>query len=42
MDTKEKKELLNEEWKLDKDDNQIDYFEDVEMDDGSEKNSTKE
>ena len=32
MDMKEKKELLNEEWRLDKDDNQMDHFEDVEMD----------
>ena len=32
MDMKEKKELLNEEWKLDKDEDQTVDFEDVEMD----------
>ena len=33
MDMKEKKELLNDEWKLDKDDDRDIDFEDVEMDD---------
>lgn len=36
MDMKEKREHLNEEWKLDKDEDQVIDFEDVEMDEDPE------